>query len=220
MRLKNKVCDLFKIDTLITAQREFMGENRFLHLEENVLEQTEVVLLCRQVQEGNRQAMECLLTQYRPLMVSLARKWSACPFEDALQEAHVAVIEAAQYFDPTVGCYFGVFLRQRVRAHLRTWGRRQMRWSERHMVASYSREGEDDMAPIEEWGDESATDELKELQWKEWLEGLSPREQLVLERQMIAGYTLAEIAAQELVSHHTVNTWKKRAMQKLRKKVI
>lgn len=50
------------------------------------------------------------------------------------------------------------------------------------------------------------------------MHGLSPRERFVIEKQFIEGYGLWEIAAREGVSRHTVQTWKKRAMKKLRKK--
>lgn len=182
-----------------------------------MLEQRDIAELWRRAKRGDGIALERLLSQYRPLIISLARRWQRCGFEDAVQEAHLAVIEAIHIFDPAAGCYFGVFLRQRIRARLRTWGRRQTRWTERNTVASHPHDGDSETVPIEEWADENSSREMTQLQWQEWLQDLSPRERLVIQRQLIDGYNLSEIAAQESVSRHTVHTWKKRALQKLRK---
>lgn len=177
-------------------------------------------VLCARAKKGDKGAMERIFARYRPLMVNLARQWPTFWFEDALQEAHIAVMEAVRDFDPAVGCYFGVFIRQRIRSRLRTWGRRQVRWAERNVSASYHRDDvEEEGVPIEDWADEKAGQEWMGLQWDMWMKDLSPRERLVIQRQVKEGYRLAEIATQEKVSRHTVQTWKKRAMQKLRKNV-
>lgn len=179
------------------------------------LQHEEVSGLCLKAKSGDREAMQELLEQYRPLMVHQAKRWPVYGFEDALQEAHVAVLEAVHVFDPDVGCYFGTFLKQRIRAHLRTWGRRQVRWSERNAVASGQCSGEDSL-PVEEWADAHTHSDQLHIEWEEWLNGLSPRERLVIVKQIIEGYSLQEIADQESVSRHTVHTWKKRAIKKLR----
>jgi RNA polymerase sigma factor (sigma-70 family) len=178
------------------------------------------VELCLKAKSGDRKAMECLVRQYRPLMVSLANKWRGYGFDDALQEAHVAALEAVIQYSPDVGCPFGTFLKQRMRSHLRTWGRRQVRWVDRHVAASASHHGDDaTLLPVEEWADVQTDFSRLPVEWAEWLDALSPREQLVLKKQVIEGYTLQEIAAEESVSRHTVHTWKKRAMKKLRSRV-
>lgn len=183
------------------------------------LQQAEMEGLCFKARSGDREAMKQLLVQYRPLMVHLAQRWPVYGFEDALQEAHVAALEAVHQFDPNVGCYFGSFLKQRIRAHLRTWGRRQVRWSERNMVASAESSREDSF-PIEEWADVQPHVGRLNIEWKECLNVLSPRERLVIEKHVIEGYSVQEIADQESVSRYTVHTWKKRAMKKLRDRVV
>lgn len=159
--------------------------------------------------------MSQLLRRYRPLILNLARKWSRFGIDDALQEAYVAALEAVHCFDVEGDYYFGAFLRYRIQSHLRTWGRRQIRWTTRHTVASAQRDEEEGVA-VEEWADDHAFRYPIPWEWKEWLVPLSPRERLVIIRHVIEGYTLKEIADMEAVSRHTVQTWKKRAMKKLR----
>lgn len=172
--------------------------------------------LCVQAQEGDGHALERLVRMYRPLMIRLARRWAVCGFDDALQEAHVALLEAVRRYDASYGVYFGAYVRRRIRARLRTWGRREMRWPERHVAASADETDEGDRQPVETWADERPSH--SRLWWEAWMQGLSPRERFVIERQFIDGYGLWEIAEQEAVSRHTVHTWKKRAMKKLRQK--
>lgn len=220
LTVNGDVIQLLLSGRLVATRREY-GENRFLQIGGNALERIERSDLLQRAQADDGEALASILSHYRPLIVSSASKWHHYGLDDAIQEASIAVIEAARTFDSTKGCYFGVFLRQRVRASLRTWGRRQARWAIRHTASSYTSAsgGDSETVPIEDWADEKSVREVTAHEWRDWLHGLSPREKLVIQRHVIEGYPLVAIAEQESVSPHTVQTWKKRAMRKLRNKV-
>ena len=165
------------------------------------------------VQQGERDKLEAILQHYEPLVCSLARRMSLS-WEDACQEGRLAVIEAVYRYDPAVGCYFGVYLKRRVWAALRTLQRREWRWRAEYHPSS--RHEEEEVEWWERWPDEGR------FSWDDavWLmqltRNLSPRETLVLTKHVIEGRTLQELAKAEGVSADTVKTWKRRLVKKLR----
>lgn len=167
------------------------------------------------VRRGEREQLALIVRHYEPLVRSLARRMNLPP-EDACQEGRLAVVEAALRFDPAVGCYFGAYVKRRVWAALRTYQRREWRWRRQSHVPCGGLE-EEEGEWWERWPDGRPVP-WDEAVWLEQLAGLlSPRERLVLRRHMLEGLTLQELAEAEGVSAETAKTWKRRALQKLRR---
>src|SRR5690606_6015942 len=64
-------------------------------------------------QQGNKEALADIVRLYEPLVRSIVRRMNLS-WEDACQEGRLAVVEAVYRFDPTVGCYFGTYVKKRV----------------------------------------------------------------------------------------------------------
>lgn len=168
------------------------------------------------VQRGEREKLADIVRHYEPLVRSLVRRMNLS-WEDGCQEGRLAVMEAVERFDPTVGCYFGVYVKRRVWAALRTLQRREWRW---RTEGRFPADGwdEEEGQWWERWPDE------RPHPWDDaiWLEQLaaflSPREQLILRKHVMEGRTLQELAAAEGVCVDTVKTWKRRLAQKLRRR--
>ncbi|KXG43938.1 sigma-70 family RNA polymerase sigma factor [Tepidibacillus infernus] len=166
-----------------------------------------------QAQQGNQQAMEELIQQYQPLLISFAkRKYVNHSFEETLQEGQLAFIIAVQHFDPTYGIFFGSFAKQRIWRHLTSLLRKEKKWQETILVDGWK---EDYNAIL------STTEDLDFRIWKEQAESiLSEKEKQFFDLFWIKGFTVAEIAEQMNVSTNTVKTWKKRAIKKLREDLL
>lgn len=158
--------------------------------------------------QGDRQALEDIVQRYEPLVRSEVKRFALNDWEEACQQARLAIVEAVFLYDPSYGCYFGTFLKRRVWAALRTWQRKEWRWR-RELPLSH-----------EDWEEgglhEPASTVFADTDWRQWLAGLSEREQQVIIRSVVEGYSLKELAAMYHVSLETVKTWKKRALKKLR----
>jgi RNA polymerase sigma factor (sigma-70 family) len=168
------------------------------------------------VQHGAQEKLTDVVRHYEPLVRSLARRMNIS-WEDACQEGRLAVIEAVYRFDPAKGCYFGAYVKRRVWAALRTLQRREWRWQAESYPSMAREEDEGEWwerlpAGMSEcWDDAVWMEQLATL--------LSAREYLVIARHVIEGQTLGELATAEGVSVETVKTWKRRALQKLRRYV-
>lgn len=74
--------------------------------------------------------MNEIYKQYLPLIKSrswrLCRKYSICDYEDAVQEASMALISVVEKFDPAKG-KFGTLATIAIDRHLNKWASKQMR---------------------------------------------------------------------------------------------
>jgi RNA polymerase primary sigma factor len=65
--------------------------------------------LCTRAKSGDRDAIDRLLKMHEGCLVRYARRFRSIDFDDALQEARIAAIEALENFDPTLGYRFLTF---------------------------------------------------------------------------------------------------------------
>nr|MBO2480051.1 hypothetical protein [Bacillota bacterium] len=167
-------------------------------------------------QQGNKEALADIVRLYEPLVRSIVRRMNLS-WEDACQEGRLAVVEAVYRFDPAVGCYFGTYVKKRVWGALRTWQRREWRWQAERFFAPTDEEEEEKEDWWERWPDADASGWDDTVWLAQLATMLSPRERLVLEKHIVEGQTLRELATAAGVSTETAKTWKRRALQKLRR---
>lgn len=175
-----------------------------------------------EIRAGSRSATQTLLTAYDGMLRAIAHKYRFVSFEDALQEARLSFWLCVQSYDANLGVAFGAYVWRKVHGDVRSRMRRL--WTIQGRTAHAREDTESDGFTLWDaalrragWaqGHQAAEDVVE---WQMIIRGarLSPRETLVMKAWM-QGYTTGDIAKQEAVSVETVKTWRKRALQKLRR---
>ncbi len=171
----------------------------------------------RLAQAGDHAALNFLCTSYSPLVHAIATRYrgSRADYEDLVQCGFEHLLTAIRVFDPSVGVYFGHFVKVRVRFGVASWLRKEN--------AHKSRVQYEDPAPgvagLSIWGaiaDPRSCEFYEISEWQDSFASLSPREMLAIEKIVIAGLTTRELAEQEGVSRETAKTWHRRAIMKVR----
>lgn len=187
-----------------------------------MLSQGEITALLK-----NREAAVAVLVHhFRPLVLRTARQYAHVDFEEAIQEGYVALIEAIDGYDETLGVPFAGYVSMKVRGDVRTAMRRTWRYQER--VTYHAHPGDSQMGDsageTEAW-DRQMADAAALDAWDEYdsadirmaiaAANLSHRERLAI-HSMIAGETCAQLAHRAGVGTETAKTWRKRGLHKLR----
>ena len=174
-------------------------------------------------QGGDEAALLQLVSQFEPLVLSVARRYQDVSLEDAKQHGYLAIIDAIHGYDDSLGVPFAGYARMKVHGDVRTTMRKEWRHQGR-MV--YTRETDDEVESV----GLAAEDKVAFINWREnpdgmvlrteWLDlvkhaKLSPREALSIEG-VLKGLSSTDIAKACNVSVETAKTWRKRAMRKLR----
>ncbi|PWK16238.1 RNA polymerase sigma factor [Tumebacillus permanentifrigoris] len=160
-----------------------------------------------------------LLHEFDNLIQAAARHFQVPHNErsDLLQESYLGFLKAVYTFDPARGHPFAAHAKTQTRAAVWQFLRVKNRTTSREIVYSAgdseSSEGE---SPLELTVDPQAEDNFSELEWRELLASLSERQALAVQRLVIDGYSMTELARLEGVHPDTVNTWKQRAFAKIK----
>lgn len=160
-----------------------------------------------------------LLKSFDNLIQSACRRFSVSPAErkDLEQEAYIGFLKAVRDFDPAKSSGFPGYAKAKTREAVWQWIRVRKRNHSRELAdRPVGTSGEEESSLLEQWPDGHSGEAFSELEWRSLLASLSEREMLVVERIVIDGLTMAELARQEHVSPDTVKTWKKRAFAKIR----
>ena len=160
-----------------------------------------------------------LLKAFDNLIQSACRRFSVPLAErnDLLQEAYWAFVKAVKEFDPEKSSGFPGYAKAKTREAVWQAIRVRNRNRARELADRPAGSGEEESGSLlEQWPDGHSSEAFSELEWRSLLASLSEREMLVVERIVIDGMTMAELARQEHVSPDTVKTWKKRAFAKIR----
>ncbi|GGK28865.1 hypothetical protein GCM10010965_22140 [Caldalkalibacillus thermarum] len=160
---------------------------------------------------------EEIYEQFQPLLYGTLKKFHIYQDrEDVLQVGRLALWEAYLNYDPRQGPfapYATRYVRGRILNYLNKEGKQSA-------VVPFSAIRTEDGEQEVEWRDETAVCPGEQFMWQELLavmEGpLSPRERLILHEHLVNAVPLSELARRENVSIHTVKTWKKRALKKMR----
>lgn len=160
---------------------------------------------------------EQIYREYHPLLYRTIKRLNAYQArEDLLQVGRLALWEAYRHYDPSRGP-FPALAQVYVRGRMLNSLAQLSRWDSPLPFSSLSHDEEkrpwDRADPKAQGAFEQS--ELRLLLEEVWPQ-LSPREQLVITHQYWLDRPLAELAAQEQVSIHTVKTWRKMALQKIR----
>ncbi|MCY0888014.1 MAG: RNA polymerase sigma factor [Alicyclobacillaceae bacterium] len=170
--------------------------------------------------QGDEASATRLIEQFQPLLRNVAAKYHSLSYEDAYQEACLALLEAAKRFDETQGTPVLWYLQRMVHASVHTAMRRIWTY-QRRMVYVQNRDEDTETDSWEELPDESSA--VATAQWEDafvlqhWMKRakLSPNETLALAARL-KGWSLSDLAAKHGVSSETAKTWNKRAVRKLR----
>ena len=164
--------------------------------------------LIGKAQQGDIAAMEAILHQYRPLLITFAKKkYVDNSFEDTYQEAVIATIKAITEYDSTYGVYFGTFLKKRIWQHLYHQLQRQKKNAISTLLLDPHRVQHPHL---------TLQMDLDTPLWLEQLEKiLSARERTTFYLS-IEGFSTQEIANQLQVSINTVKTFRKRIQKKIK----
>ena len=171
--------------------------------------------LLRHAAEGDKQAMEELCRQYRPLVLHAAHQpHLATVREDAESEAMLSLIEAIHAYDPTVGAPFAAYAKRKVFGDIRTYFRRERAKWQSEFVPS---ETEDGGSVWEEFADTSRDMEEAEMGdiIRHALSQLSPKERDTIECLLTERMTQVELAQKHGVAFQTITKWKQKAAKKL-----
>ncbi|MDQ0189376.1 sigma-70 family RNA polymerase sigma factor [Alicyclobacillus cycloheptanicus] len=175
--------------------------------------------------DGDKAAVDQLFADFGRLMRKIAGRYAHLSYEDAVQEAGLALLEAVQLWDPARGVRFAAFAAAKMRGDVRTAMRREWTLQARTLRGRIEApsDGDDgavrdritqtlDASAVADWRVSAAS---AELQLTLDAAGLSPRERQYVEGAL-CGYTNAEICRAQGVSSETVKTWRKRAFRKVR----
>ncbi len=178
----------------------------------------EIRELIAKVKDGDREAIELLLTRYRPLLLDNVRRLKAhlkgdvLGREDLEQEAAKIAIELIQEFEPGAVDRFGSYLKQKLRWRLINYVRRERNKMRRSV----------------ELDDDLRDNLAEELRLKDSLEvsnprlraamkQLSPKQRSIIFKLYWQDQTTREVATELSVTHESVRTLLRRAEEKIKK---
>ncbi|ASS73876.1 hypothetical protein CIG75_02070 [Tumebacillus algifaecis] len=173
-------------------------------------------------QQQDSTALLMLLQEFENVIVKAARRFTVPHSErgDLLQEAYIAFLLAVQQFDPTRGVPFPAYAKAKTQERVWHYIRVRNRNHSRELADNSLGDGEGEAATLLEMQpDPQAADSFCELEWRSLLTSLSEREALAVEKIVIDGLSMAELARMEGVSADTVKTWKRRALVKIRAEI-
>ncbi|WP_281759417.1 sigma-70 family RNA polymerase sigma factor [Alicyclobacillus hesperidum] len=180
---------------------------------------------------GQRDRQE-LLTAFLPLLRRVARIYqSVAGYDEAYQEACLALLRAIVTYRPEAGP-FPAYAKARVHGDVRTAMRRLWRAAERQAFAPLAT-SDDDTHPTDigetlahvahvSHNSEPFGDAVDRCLLQDVIErlaasaGLSARERMWLDAAL-CGQTTEELAKAQGVSYDTAKTWRRRAIEKLRR---
>lgn len=186
---------------------------------DSVARWTEVV---QQAQQRDSVALVRLLEEFENVIQGACRRFVLPASErgDLLQEAYIGFLKAVFTFDPRLGVPFAAYAKAKTKEATWQYIRVRNRKQEREFAGSASSAEEDGGLPIlEQVADPHTEEPFCEMEWRSLLRSLSEREALAVEKLVIDGMTMAELARMEGVSPETVKTWKKRAFVKIREEL-
>jgi RNA polymerase sigma factor (sigma-70 family) len=177
----------------------------------------------QQAQQQDSAGLLCLLHEFENVIHAACRRFTVpfCERGDLLQEAYVGFIKAVQTFDPLRGATFAHYAKTKTQEAVWQYIRVRNRNMSRELteVAVAGDDGEAGLSLWEQVADPSSGELFCELEWRGLLHGLSEREALAVERIVIDGMSMADLARLEGVSAGTVKTWKQRAFVKIREEL-
>lgn len=145
---------------------------------------------------------------YEPLIKKCIRQWHLQKgYDDMYQTALIALWEAFVKFDPKKG-YFPSYAEAYIRGRLRNEMTRERKYTEHHLMNS-------DLL-MNKGKNLLNKDLLENITFLELLKDLTIREKLWVQRAIVEGWKTLDIACSEGVSQHTVRSWKKSAIKKLK----
>ncbi|TCP57765.1 RNA polymerase sigma factor (sigma-70 family) [Tumebacillus sp. BK434] len=178
--------------------------------------------IVRQAQAQDSGQLLALLQEFENVIAGAAKRFYVPPAErgDLLQEAYIAFLLAVQQFDPARGVPFAAYAKRKT--HERVWQyiRVRGRHRSRELADNPLSDSEDAAGTLlSSLPDPAAESPFCELGWRSLLASLSEREALAVEKIVIDGLSMAELARLEGVSAGTVKTWKQRALVKIREEI-
>lgn len=193
---------------LVAVQSELVPENP---LEDRIPDAV------REAKRG-REAFKALYNTFEPVMRRIAGKYRGVSFEDAFQEACLALWNCVLEYDAGRDIPFEPYAITKIRGDVRTAMRRLWRHDDRRYTPSAKQVDEFDGNVFDSLGFES-TEGITEYAFVDTVASfesarLSPREQLSIEAFLV-GKSNKELAVECGVSHESVKTWRKRALRKL-----
>jgi RNA polymerase sigma factor (sigma-70 family) len=182
------------------------------------------LLTVRQAQARDSAAMIALLQEFDNLLQAAVRRYAPrSPHErgDLMQEAHIGFLKAVLAYRPEHGVTFAAYAKIKTQEAVWQAVRRTNRIREREVEDRPLTEDEGGSAStlLDACADPRTEAAFCELEWRSLLASLSEREALAVEKLVIDGFTLAELARLEGVSPGTVKTWKQRAFIKIREEL-
>lgn len=178
--------------------------------------------IVRQAQQQDSTQLLVLLNEFENVIGGAAKRFYVPPCErgDLLQEAYIAFLLAVQTYDPARGVPFPAYAK--AKTHERVWQyiRVRGRHHARELADNPLTDGEGETGTL--LGllpDAQAEEPFCELEWRSLLTSLSEREALAVEKIVIDGMSMADLARMEGVSAGTVKTWKQRALLKIREEI-
>lgn len=102
----------------------------------------------QEAQNGDKAAMEMLVTTFKPLILSLVQRYSyeTKDYEDALQDGALVVLEAVRAYDPALGVVFPFYLKNRLFHHFVNVSKRNQKQQEKE--CAIAREDEENSLDI------------------------------------------------------------------------
>lgn len=179
--------------------------------------------LVLQAQQHDSEQMNRLIDEFENVVQAACRRFTVphCERADLLQDAYVGFLIAVYTFDPTRGVTFARYAKSKTQEAAWQYIRKRNRTLRREWAEGDKQGGDEDSATslLERVPDENSAAEFSELEWRSLLASLSEREMLVVERIVIDGLSMADLARLEGVSPGTVKTWKQRAFLKIREEI-
>jgi RNA polymerase sigma factor (sigma-70 family) len=175
----------------------------------------------QRAQERDSATLIHLLEEFENVIQSACRRFVLPASEqgDLLQEAYMGFLKAVFDFDPTRGVYFAAYAKAKTVAAAWQFVRARNRQQSREQTESAT-SSEDGTTPmLERVADPHTEEPFCDMEWRSLLASLSEREALAVEKLVIDGLSMRELAQMEGVSSETVKTWKKRAFAKIRDEI-
>lgn len=176
-----------------------------------------------QAQTRDSAAWLRLLEEFENLIHAACRRFTVPHSEigDLQQAAYEGFCRAVCSFDPTRGVTFARFAQAKTQEAVWQYMRVRNRHLRREQTEGQQAAGEAEPAGsrLAQVADDGSSEAFSELEWRSLLGSLSEREALAVERVVIDGMSMADLARAEGVSPGTVKTWKQRALVKIREEL-
>ncbi|MBM7643996.1 DNA-directed RNA polymerase [Scopulibacillus daqui] len=157
------------------------------------------------------QSFEQLAEDYAPLIKKTLVSFHLInDYDEMFQVGLIALWKAHQAFNPDKGC-FPSFAKSYIRGELMTALKKKKRFQDKHLFYEGTIADQYMTGGIED-------SYFKNAWLEDWTKGLTDRETLWVKGAILNDETAQSIAEKENVSVHTVRSWKKSALKKLRRK--